>query len=49
MSLRDRLAPAVYDLMGGPIEKKPLIVDNRRGRYLLEHVRSDDQKIAGPP
>ena len=30
MSLRDRLAPAIYDLMGGPIEKKPLIVDNRR-------------------
>ena len=30
MSLRDRLVPAIYDLMGGPIEKKPLIVDNRR-------------------
>ena len=30
MSLRDRLAPAIYDLMGGPIEKKPLIADNRR-------------------
>ena len=30
MSLRDRLAPAVYDLMGGPIEKKPRIVENRR-------------------
>ena len=29
------------------MEKKPLIVDNRRGRYLLEHVSSDDQKIAG--
>src|SRR5260221_3958427 len=30
MALRDRLAPAIYDLMGGPIEKKPLIADNRR-------------------
>jgi ubiquinone/menaquinone biosynthesis C-methylase UbiE len=30
MSLRDRLAPAIYDLMGGPIEKKPRIVENRR-------------------
>ena len=30
MSLRDRLAPAIYDLIGGPIEKKPPIVANRR-------------------
>ena len=30
MSLRDRIAPAIYDLMGGPIEKKPLIAANRR-------------------
>jgi ubiquinone/menaquinone biosynthesis C-methylase UbiE len=30
MALRDRLAPAIYDLMGGPIEKKPRIVENRR-------------------
>ena len=30
MSLRDRLAPAIYDLMGSPIEKKPRIADNRR-------------------
>jgi ubiquinone/menaquinone biosynthesis C-methylase UbiE len=30
MALRDRLAPAIYDLMGGPIEKKPRIADNRR-------------------
>jgi SAM-dependent methyltransferase len=30
LALRDRLAPAVFDLMGGPIEKKPLIVEKRR-------------------
>ena len=30
MSLRDRIAPAIYDLMGGPIEKKARIVANRR-------------------
>ena len=30
MAIRDRLAPAIYDLMGGPIEKKPRIVANRR-------------------
>jgi ubiquinone/menaquinone biosynthesis C-methylase UbiE len=30
VALRDRLVPAIYDLMGGPIERKPLIVDNRR-------------------
>jgi len=30
VSLRDRIAPAIYDLMGGPIEKKPRIVANRR-------------------
>ncbi len=36
MSLRDRLAPAIYDLMGGPIEKQPLIAANRR--KLRPHV-----------
>jgi len=30
VSLRDRIAPAIYDLMGGPIEKKARIVANRR-------------------
>ena len=30
MALRDRLAPPLYDLIGGPFEKKPFIVEGRR-------------------
>lgn len=30
MALRDRLAPAIYDLIGGPFERKPFIANNRR-------------------
>jgi SAM-dependent methyltransferase len=30
VALRDRLAPVVFDVVGGPMEKKPVVIETRR-------------------
>jgi hypothetical protein len=47
MAIRDRLVPALAELMARPIERKPFVVDTRR--KLLQAARGAFSRSAPAP